>query len=145
MACKRSSVRSRLAPPLSQKQKPPMGVQLSWESICFASRGSTVRSRIPPPYFKALTGLFFYIFMLYLVTSNKSLSYLHSTNSHILYLQSQATYSLQAAAATCKHSQLQNFCLKIHTSMSVKMIEQTTLIQQLIPLYRAFLYCFGKS
>ena len=63
MACKRSSVRSRLAPPLSQKQKPPMGVQLSWESICFASRGSTVRSRIPPPYFKTLTGLFLYLYV----------------------------------------------------------------------------------
>ena len=26
-----------------------MGVQLSWESTCFASRGSSVRSRLSPP------------------------------------------------------------------------------------------------
>ena len=48
MACKRSAVRSRVAPPNSDC--PVVGVQLSWESICFASRGSAVRSRLPPPF-----------------------------------------------------------------------------------------------
>ena len=31
------------------KCKKAMGVQLSWESTCFASRGSSVRSRLSPP------------------------------------------------------------------------------------------------
>ena len=53
MACKRSTVRSRLAPP---RKIPLMGVQLSWESTCFASRGSSVRSRLPPPLKTSLWG-----------------------------------------------------------------------------------------
>ena len=58
MACKRSTVRSRLAPPkLKHSGYPSWGYSSVGRASALQAEGLQFESRIPPP-FKALVGLF---------------------------------------------------------------------------------------